>query len=255
MRTRSTARGARRRIAPLRGVARGVERVLGESIQLDDTSVKRIAAAQLARTAAGDPGKEAHLAHLFIDRNQRSLGQFKIEARVDFDGRDVCIVFESGSSIGAFGLVSPLSGKSDVSIIVQPRFGWAGLGTSLGISGFKVIPEVLPSGLLPKTERQIPPWVLSATIIPRLRAMIHKISRRFEIIEEVRSAPCGTVDWTTYASEMVPALKLLDVPCYHPDLVTDRDLRAAIHFTLRKQLSSLETQRSAGGVVFELMRM
>jgi len=228
---------------------------LGEAIQLYDTSAKRISAGQFARTAAGDPGREAHLAHLFIDRNQKTLRQFRINARVDFDGKDVFVVFESGSAIGAFGLVSPLSGKPEVSVIVQPRFGWAGLGTSLGISGFKVIPEVLPLGLLPKTERQIPPWVLSATILPRLRAMIRRLSRRFEMMEETRSAPCGAVDWTTYASEMVPAMKLLHVPCRHPDLVTDRALRAAINFTLRRQLSSLETQRDAGAVVFELIRL
>jgi hypothetical protein len=183
------------------------------------------------------------------------LSQFRIDARVDYDGKDVFVVLESGSAIGAFGLVSPLSGKSEVSVLVEPRFGWAGLGESLGISGFKVIPEVLPLGLLPKTERQIPAWVLSATILPRLRAMIARLSRRFEMVERVRSAPCGTVDWTTYASEMVPAMKLLDVPCRYPDLVTDPELRAAVHFTLRKQLSSLETQRAEGGVVFELIKI
>jgi hypothetical protein len=251
MTTRVGSRGGRRRINSYRGV----ERVLGESVQLDDTSIKRFPARLLARNAAGDPGKEAHLAHLFIDRNRKTLGQFKIEASVDYDGKDVFVVFESGASIGAFGLISPLSGKPEVSVIVRPRFGWAGLGTSLGISGFKVIPEVLPLGLLPKTEREIPPWVLSATVVPRLRAMIQRLSRRFEMVEEVRSAPCGTVDWTTYASKMLPAMKLLEVPCRHPDLVSNTELRAAIHFTLRKQLSSLETQRTAGGVVFELIRM
>jgi 5-methylcytosine-specific restriction endonuclease McrBC regulatory subunit McrC len=85
--------------------------------------------------------------------------------------------------------------------------------------------------------------------------MIQRLSRRFEMVDEIRTAPSGTVDWTTYATEMVPAMKLLSVPCRHPDLVSNRELRAAIHFTLRKQLCSLETQRDAGGVVFELMQI
>jgi hypothetical protein len=209
----------------------------------------------IARTAAGDAGREAHLAHLFIERNQKTLGQFKITARVEFDGKRVFIEFLSGPTVGAFGLISPLSGKPDVSVIVRPRFGWPGLGVSLSNSGFKIIPEILPLGLLPKTEREIPSWVLSAAILPRLRAMIQKLSRRFEILHEIRTAPAGNVDWTAYATEMVPKLKLLDVPCRHPDLVNNSELRAAIHFALRKQLSSLESQRDAGTVVFELMQI
>ena len=161
MKTRSLG-ATRRRSAP----HRRVERIPGEAVLLADTSVTRVPAALLARTAAGDAGREAHLAHLFIERNQATLGQFKIDARVDFDGKRVSIVFQSGSRVGAFALISPLSGKSDVSVIVRPRFGWSGLGASLGISGFKVIPEVLPLALLPRTEREIPSWVLSAAILP-----------------------------------------------------------------------------------------
>jgi hypothetical protein len=204
---------------------------------------------------AGDAGREAHLARLFIERNQKTLGQFKIAARVDFDGKVVFIEFQSGSTVGAFGLISPLSGKADVSVIVRPRFGWRGLGVSLGNSGFKIIPEILPLGLLPRTEREIPSWVLSSAILPRLQAMIQKLSRRFEIVREVRSAPAGNVDWAAYATEMVPNMKFLDVPCRHPDLVNNSELRAAIHFALRKQLSSLESQRGAGTVVSELMQI
>lgn len=250
MKTRSP-RVALKRRSPLRRV----ERIPAEAILLADTSTNSVPASVLARMSAGDPGREAHLAHLFIDRNQKTLGQFKIDACVDFDGNRVYVIFQSGSTIGAFPLVSPLSGKSDVTLIVRPRFGWAGLGVSLGSSGFKIIPQILPLSLLPKTEREIPAWVLSAAVLPRLRAMIQQLSRKFEMVDEVRTAPSGTVDWATYATKMMPAMKFLSVPCRHPDLVDNRELQAAIHFTLRKQLSSLETQREAGGVVFELMQL
>ncbi len=250
MKSRSS-RVTLKRSSPLRRV----ERIPTEAILLTDTTTTRIAASLIARMSAGDPGREAHLAHLFIDRNQKTLGQFKIEARVDFDGNRVYVIFQSGSTIGAFPLVSPLSGKADVSLIVRPRFGWAGLGASLGNSGFKIIPQILPFSLLPKTEREIPSWVLSTAVLPRLRAMIQKLSRKFEMVDEDRCAPSGTVDWTSYATKMMPAMKLLNVPCRHPDLVDNRELKAAIHFTLRKQLSSLETQREAGGVVVELMEL
>lgn len=232
-----------------------MERIPAEAILLTDTSVGRIPAAAIARSAQGDPAREAHLAHLFIERNGKVLGQFKIEPRVDFDGNRVYLVFQTGPAIGAFPLVSPLSGKSEVSLIVRPRFGWAGVGASLGNSGFKVIPEILPLGLLPKTEREIPPWVLSAAILPRLKAMIERLSRRFEMVDDVRSAPCGTVDWAAYATEKLPAMKFLSVPCRHPDLRENRELCAAIHFTLRRQLASLESQRHAGGAVLVLLQL
>jgi hypothetical protein len=123
-----------------RSPLRRVERIPAEAILLADTSSSRVPASVLARMPAGDPGREAHLAHLFIDRNQKTLGQFKIDARVDFDGNRVYVTFQPGPIIGAFPLVSPLSGKPDVTLIVRPRFGWAGLGASLGSSGFKIIP-------------------------------------------------------------------------------------------------------------------
>jgi hypothetical protein len=232
-----------------------VDRIPSEAIVLTDTSLSRIPAAAIARTSRGDAPREAHLAHLFIDRNVKTLSQFKIDARVDFDGNQVDLVFQSGAAIGALPLVSPLSGKPEVSLIVRPRFGWAGLGASLGKSGFKVIPQILPLGLLPKTEREIPAWVMSAAVLPRLKAMIERLSRRFEMVDDVRSAPCGTVDWAKYVTEKLPAMKFLSVPCRHPDLVGNRELRAAIHFTLRKQLAALESQRYSGGAILVLMQV
>jgi hypothetical protein len=53
------------------------------------------------------------------------------------------------------------------------------LGRTLGASGFKVIPQILSLPLLPKTEREIPDWVLSVTILPRLKAMLDQLARRF----------------------------------------------------------------------------
>jgi hypothetical protein len=48
---------------------------------------------------------------------------------------------------------------------------------------------------------------------------------------------------------------MLDVPCRFPNLEYDRILQGAIHFALRKQLASLETQRNAGTVVAALIEL
>ena len=50
-------------------------------------------------------------------------------------------------------------------------------------------------------------------------------------------------------------MKFLDVPCRYPDLRSNRELYAAIHYVLRKQLASLESQRHAGMIVIELMKI
>ena len=142
-----------------------------------------------------------------------------------------------------------------MTLIVRPRFGWSGLGRTLGASGFKVIPQILSLPLLPKTEREIPDWVLSVTILPRLKAMLNQLASRFEIVETVRAAPHGRVDWASYVTEKLPLMRYLDVPCRYPDLRSNRELYAAIHYVLRKQLASLESQRHAGMIVIELMKI
>lgn len=43
------------------------------------------------------------------------------------------------------------------------------------------------------------------------------------------------------------------MPCRFPELQDDQDLKAAIRYTLQKQRRSLETQRTAGPVVIELL--
>jgi hypothetical protein len=222
---------------------------------LNDTSATRIEAAIIARASYGDSSREAKLAQHFVQKNEKTLAQFGITARVDFDGFRVFVDFLTGSQIGAFPLISPISGKADITLTVRPRFGWSGLGRALGISGFKIIPQILPLSLLPRTEREIPPWILSATILPRLKAMLATLSRRFEIVENICHAPRGHVDWGCYVTQKMSSMKLLDVPCRYPDLRSNRELFAAIHYVLRKQLASLETQRHAGMVVIELMQI
>jgi hypothetical protein len=249
-RVRRQLRGQRSR-SPLTRL----ERSRSEAILLDDTSLTRVDASSISRSNQVEPSREAKLAHHFIAQNTQTFAQFGIEARVDFDGYRVHIVFQSGSQIGAFPLISPVSGKAEITLIVRPRFGWPGLGRSLGASGFKIIPQILALPLLPKTEREIPDWILSATILPRLKAMLDHLSRRFEIVESTRTAPRGRVNWGRYVIEKLPSMKFLDVPCSYPDLRSNRELFAAIHYVLRKQLASLESQRYSGMVVVELMQI
>jgi hypothetical protein len=71
-----------------------------EAILLKDTSVARVGAEILARSKSLDASRDAKLAHQFIERNAKTLGQFGINARVDFNGSNVFVVFQSGPQIG-----------------------------------------------------------------------------------------------------------------------------------------------------------
>jgi McrBC 5-methylcytosine restriction system component len=79
------------------------------------------------------------------------------------------------------------------------------------------------------------------------------LERRFEFSESDCPAPRGSVRWAEYATERLPVARFLSVPCRFPDLRDDQELKAAIHFTLRRQLLSLDGQRQAGIVVLKLI--
>ncbi len=76
--------------------------------------------------------------------------------------------------------------------------------------------------------------MLSTTILIRLQKLLDRLERRFELTQADLSAPRGQVNWTEYATVKLPRADFLSVPCRFPDLRDDRELKGAIHVTLRK---------------------
>ena len=196
-----------------------------------------------------------HLVNQFIQQNRGILSQFGVATEVGYDGSTVDLVFRTGTRVGAIPLISPTTGQPDYGLIIQPRFGWPGIGLMLGEMGWRIIPQPLRLPLLPRSNRNIPGWVLSTIVLFRLRALLNRLARRFEFSELDCPAPRGSVRWTEYAIERLPSARFLNVPCRFPDLRDDRELKAAIHFTLRRQLIALEGQRHAGVVVLQLIEL
>lgn len=194
----------------------------------------------------------ARLGNQFIQQNRGILGNFGITANIHYDGSSVDLILNTGTRIGAFPLLSPTSGKPDYGIIIKPRFDWSGIGPMLCKMGWKVTPFPLQLPLLPRSDRKIPPWVLSTTILLRIKEMLDRLERRFDFTELDLPAPRGSIKWPQYFTNLAHA-HFLQVPCRYPDLRDDNNLKAAIHFTLRKQLASLETQRAAGYFVLQLI--
>jgi McrBC 5-methylcytosine restriction system component len=197
----------------------------------------------------------ARLAGQFIRQNRDRLLPLDVSIEPRFDGSRVCLKIRTGTRVGAISLTSPTTGKSDYGLVVKPRHGWSGIGAILSATGWRVLPSVLAQPMLPRSDRKIPPWVLSTIILFRLRALLERLERRFDLATQERSAPRGSVDWTSYARRQISRARFLSVPCTFPDLRDDRNLKSAIRFTLEAQLGSLESQRTGGTFVLALIEL
>jgi len=137
--------------------------------ELEDHGQLKIPAVMLVRgdVPRNAQGLSARLAHQFLNQNLGILRNFEIKGDVQFDGSAVYIQLHAGGQVGALPLLSPTSGRPDYGLVIKPRFGWQGIGPMLGSMGWKVIPIPLRLPLLPRSDRKIPPWVLSTTILLR----------------------------------------------------------------------------------------
>ncbi len=196
---------------------------------------------------------KARLFKQFLSINRNLLSLFDLTAYPLFDGDNFDVRIESKSKIGALPLISPVTYKPDYSLIISPRFGWDGIGPLLSNTGWRIIPDILGLPQMKVSEKSIPPWVLSSIVLRRVEALIKKLDRRFEFVEEVRQVPRGHINWNQYATKSIQNAGFLNFPCRYPDLESNRDLKSIIHYTLNKQLQSLSTQREHGFYVLQLM--
>jgi len=228
---------------------------LSPCFEVEDSSTIRISAAGLVR---GTQPREvapqaARLASQFVRLNKGALAAVGASVSPQFDGSSVSLSIQAGATIGAIPLVSPTTGRADYGLVIRPRFDWRGIGTMLGEMGWRVVPSILNMPMLPRSERRVPPWVLSSILLQRLEALLSQLQRQFETTFEIRTAPRGRIDWGDYATRRLPRGSFLEVPCHFPDLRDDRELKAAIHYCLNKIRDGLESQRTAGAFVLQLI--
>lgn len=249
------ARGPRRHrtYSPL-GPATHLEQ---RCFEAKDSAVTRLSADFLLRgQRSRDPSSQiARLADQFVNMNQSTFRQLDLVVEPHYRNSAIELDIRAGTCVGAIPLISPTTGRNDYGLVIRPRFDWPGIGPILGATGWRVIPAPLSLPLLPRSERRVPPWVLSTIVLFRLKGLLDQLERRFEITSEERASPRGTIDWGRYVSRQISRARFLDVPCRFPELQKDRNLWAAIRFALEKQLRSLESQRIAGSFVRELIEM
>lgn len=195
----------------------------------------------------------ARLVEQFEAQNRSLFSRLDVRVAHNFDGKDLLIRLESGSGVGAVPLFSPTSARPDYGLVIQPRFPWVGIGPMLAQMGWRIVPTPLKLPLMKRSERRVPPWVLSFMILARIKALLDLLSRRFETVDELRAAPHGHVRWSMYATRHIPRANFLAIPCTFPDLRDDRFLKGAIRYALERQLQSLQTQIEHGAFIHRLI--
>ena len=198
-------------------------------------------------------GVLSSLCEQFISKNQGLLNSFDVSVEPVISKKDLKLRIKTGLITGAIPMLSPTSGRPDYGLVITPRFEWPGIGSMLSKMGWRITPTLLNLPYLPGTERKIPPWVLSTVVLSRLKIWLEHLDRKFEYKTDTLSFPKGTVNWQLYAQRYFSTAQALNIPCRYPDLNDNKQAKSLIHYVLRKQLNSLESQRSFGGVVLDLI--
>ena len=170
-----------------------------------DSTVTRLSARFLLRgQPSRDPSSQiGRLADQFINLNHGAFRQLDLIVEPHYRNSSIELDIRAGTRVGAIPLISPTSGRHDYGLVVRPRFDWPGIGPILGATGWRVIPDPLSLPLLPRSERRVPPWVLSTIVLFRLKGLLEQLERRFEITSEELSSPRGTINWGQYLSRQI----------------------------------------------------
>ena len=224
--------------------------------ELTDSSDVTLPVAALVRVQPRDASAVAsRLASQFVGTNSREFAELGVRAELVHTGFEPRVHLRSSHAIGAVALTSPSSGKPDLGLVVRPRFEWPSLGKVLGESGMSVLPRLLPLAQLPYSERRIPRWVLSTVVLARLATLIRTLRPKFRIAEAQLPYPKGAVDWGRWSTVSLANARPLEFLCRFPDLGRDEEIVAFIHHVLLLQRATLQEQKSAGGVVSQLLQL
>lgn len=191
----------------------------------------------------------------FLEMNRGVLNDFGVRGQLGGLCGNIGLWLETDTRIGALPLLSPSSAKPELGLVIEPRFSWSSAGEMLVGTGFRITPDILPlPRMVPNSDRQIPSWVLSATVLMRIEALVKQASRRFETNEAVLSAPKGQVNWSRYATNHWAQGHCLSIPCRFPDLLEDTKLRGVMHWTVLRHQDALHTQRGRHIAVLHLLQ-
>lgn len=221
---------------------------------LSDNTESTLSVGRLVNTQPRDfPAVAARLGAQFVASNRSRFDQLSVRAELVHSGFEPRLLLRSSHAVGSVGLISPTTGRDDISLVVRPRFSWPSVGSVLSDCGMRVLPQLLASPQLPYSEREVPRWVLSSVVLARLDALIRTLRPRFRMTDSDLPFPKGTVDWERWATSRVPHARSLELPCRFPDLAVDREILGFVHHVLLLQKASLLTQSSSAAAARALL--
>jgi hypothetical protein len=225
-------------------------RIGGGTRSIPDNSARFV---PVAEWLGGTDGAAERQAEHLITANRGLLRDVGVTADVARRNGQTGLTFTAASHVGAIPLLSPVSGRADLGLVVEPRFPWTCAGDVMASTGSKVVPTLLALPAVPRSERRVPPWVLSSVVLARVRALLAAMQRRFVVADANVQAPKGQVHWTRYATTRFACGQALSLPCRFPDLRNDDELTAAMHWVVRRHRESLRSQGSGGVIVRRLL--
>ncbi|MCG3193400.1 MAG: hypothetical protein DIJKHBIC_02650 [Thermoanaerobaculia bacterium] len=193
--------------------------------------------------ASREPGW-GPFAESFLRINETAFAALDLHPELVAAPNAASIRLHPGGRTGAIPLRSGQTGKVVSGFLVEPRFGWAGVGRVLHETGWSSAPNLLRFPLVPGSGREVPPWVLAGPVLSRLEALLRSLRRGYRDREDLLSNPRGRILWARYCQESMPRAQWQKLPCRFPDLGSDPLLRRHVRWALEKVHADLVT---AGG--------
>ena len=181
----------------------------------------------------------------FLRLNGDALRKLDVSPTIRSAEHGVQIELLPGAHAGAIPLRSAQSGRVAGGLLVEPRFGWAGVGRVLVTTGWAGAPEILDYPLVPGSGREVPPWVLAGPVLKRLDELLRSLRRGYRVRDEVLKQPRGHIIWSSYTTHSLGRGLWTHLPCRFPDLDADPILRRMVRWALQRVRDDLAV---VGGV-------
>jgi len=215
-------------------------------------------AISVAKLSLGSHGRnplqrETRLGEQFLTANRTTFKLYNVVGSLVPTTTGVCVNLRAGSQIGAMALLAPDTGKPDFGLVIRPRFGWRGVGALLSEVGAKLIPQMPRLPALPRSEHEVPKWVLAAVVLTRLEALLLEPQRKFLSTQVDVSIPRGRIVWNEYVTRCVSRCMPDSIPCAFSELKEDPVLLGAVHMAVLAQLNSLQQVKTDSILVARLL--
>lgn len=180
----------------------------------------------------------------FLRFNASALRSLDVKPEIESGPAGAVLRLTPGGSAGAIPIRSAYTGDVRGGLLIEPRFGWAGVGRVLACTGWRATPQFLDLPLVPGSGREVPPWVLAGPVLARLKEMLRDLKKGYEQKEDDLQQPRGRILWRRYLAEQLTRGNWHRLPCRFPDLTRDPRLRSYIRWAAERLRRDLEL---AGG--------